>query len=44
LKSTIFCVISKSGSTIETQSQYVFFRKKIQEITGEWKKHFCFVV
>jgi len=44
LKKTMFCVISKSWSTIETQSQYVFFRKQVQSIQSDWKKHFCFVV
>ncbi len=44
IEKTIFCVISKSGTTIETQSQYIFFRKQVQWLTSDWKKHFCFVV
>ena len=44
IEKTLFCFISKSGTTIEPISQYLYFRNKIQEHTGDWKKHFCFVV
>lgn len=43
LKKTLFIVISKSGSTIETLSQYNFFREKILAKNLNLKKHFVFV-
>lgn len=42
---TLFCFISKSGTTIEPSSQYLFFREKCREVCADdWKKHFCFIV
>lgn len=46
LSSTVFNIISKSGETIETISQYVFFKAKYQEQAQDqnqdWSKHFVF--
>jgi glucose-6-phosphate isomerase len=44
IKKTLFCVISKSGNTIETLSEYIFFREKVQRVTLDWKKHFSFIL
>jgi len=44
IRRTLFCFISKSGSTIETLSEYLFFREQVQCVTADWKKHFCFIV
>lgn len=41
---TLFIFISKSGGTIETLSEYLYFREKCKTQTESWKKHFCFVV
>jgi len=41
---TLFLFISKSGGTIETLSEYLYFREKCREETPNWKKHFCFIV
>ncbi len=43
LKETLFIVISKSGGTVETLSQYFYFRKKIEALNLEQKNHFVFV-
>ena len=43
LKSTHFIVISKSGGTIETQSLYKFFLKKIKDAKLKTEKHFTFI-
>ncbi|MTI59116.1 MAG: glucose-6-phosphate isomerase [Firmicutes bacterium] len=42
LKKTVFNVISKSGGTAETMSQYLIARKAVAEVVGEDKveKHF----
>ena len=42
LKQTVFNIISKSGETIETISQYVYFKAKYQELGEAWQKHFVF--
>jgi glucose-6-phosphate isomerase len=42
LKQTVFNIISKSGQTIETISQYVFFKAQLQQQTDDWQKHFVF--
>lgn len=44
LKRTLFCFISKSGSTIETLTEYLYFKEQVQKETQDWKKHFCFIV
>lgn len=44
IKTTLFVFISKSGGTIETLSEYLYFRAKVQEVSSDWKKHFCFIV
>ncbi len=40
---TLFIIISKSGTTIETTSQYKYFRQKIEEKNLEVNKHFVFI-
>ncbi len=42
-KKTLFIIISKSGSTIETSSMFSFFRKKILENNLELKNHFVII-
>lgn len=42
-KKTLFLVITKSGETIETLSQYYYFRKKIEQKKLDPKKHFVFI-
>ena len=44
ISKTLFIFISKSGGTIETLSEYLYFRGQVQEKTSEWKRHFCFIV
>lgn len=40
LKKTLFNVISKSGNTIETMSQWMIVRKRLEEVCGtQWKEH-----
>lgn len=43
LKETLFIVISKSGGTVETVSQYFYFRKKIEVLGLQQKDHFVFI-
>ena len=43
IKKTLFIVISKSGSTIETMSAYKFFKQKAIEKELDLKKHFVFI-
>lgn len=40
---TLFIVITKSGETIETLSQYFYFRKNCEKKKLDIKKHFVFV-
>lgn len=40
---TVFVVISKSGGTIETLSQYFFVRQWLQAKTSQWADHLVFV-
>lgn len=42
-KSTLFFVISKSGETIETLSQFIFFYEKSKEKQLDPKDHFIFI-
>lgn len=43
LKKTLFNVISKSGNTIETMSQWMIVRERLQKMLGdEWKSHVIF--
>jgi glucose-6-phosphate isomerase len=42
-KKTLFIVITKSGETIETLSQYSYFRKNCEKKKLDIKKHFVFV-
>ncbi len=44
IERTLFCFISKSGTTIEPISQYLYFRNLCQKKCDDWKKNFCFVV
>ncbi len=40
LKKTLFNVISKSGNTIETMSQWMIVKKRLEEFCGaSWKEH-----
>lgn len=41
---TLFVFISKSWGTIETLSEYLYFREKSKAVSSNWKKHFCFIV
>lgn len=41
---TLFVFISKSGGTIETLSEYLYFREKCKEKSQDWQKQFCFIV
>ncbi len=44
LEKTFFCVISKSGNTVETLAQFFTFQKKLKSIVGErWKQHFAII-
>ncbi len=43
LKKTLFIVVSKSGETIETLSQYTYFRSKTDKAKLDPKKHFVFI-
>lgn len=43
LEKTLFLVITKSGQTVETISQYLFFREKIIDLGLDIKNHFCVI-
>ncbi len=43
LGETVFCIISKSGETIETISQYVFFKNILMKQVENWNDHFVFI-
>ena len=44
LNKTFFCVISKSGTTIETLTQFFTFKDCLLNVVGEqWKKHFAVI-
>ncbi len=41
LTKTMFCVVSKSGKTTETMTQFFYTQKRCEELLGEsWKEHF----
>lgn len=42
-KKTLFIVTTKSGATLETLTQYFYFRKKIDALKLKAQKHFVFV-
>ncbi len=42
LKDTVFNVITKSGSTAETLSNFFFFLEKLKKETKNWKDHLVF--
>jgi glucose-6-phosphate isomerase len=42
LSETVFNIISKSGETIETISQYLLLKNFVQKATTHWHKHFIF--
>ncbi len=42
-KKTLFIVISKSGTTPESMSQYFYFRKKLEKAKLSVKKHVVFI-
>ena len=44
LKRTIFCIVSKSGDTIETLAQFFAILEKIKSATGKsWAEHFVII-
>lgn len=43
IEDTVFCIISKSGETIETISQYVFLKDVVKKQTEDWAEHFLFI-
>jgi glucose-6-phosphate isomerase len=43
LPETLFIVVSKSGGTIETLSQYFYFREKIEALSLSVQSHFIFI-
>lgn len=43
LKRTLFLVISKSGGTAETVSQFLYFQKQVARKNAAWQKNFVFV-
>ncbi len=47
LTKTVFCIISKSGTTLETMSQYLFFRELFADgdefSERPWREHFMFI-
>ena len=43
LQTTLFIVITKSGGTAETLSQYFYFREKIDSARLDPKEHFVFI-
>ncbi|MDD3144931.1 MAG: glucose-6-phosphate isomerase [Candidatus Gracilibacteria bacterium] len=40
---TLFIIISKSGGTLETISQFQFFKEKVEEKNLDYKKHFVVI-
>ncbi len=44
ISKTLFIFISKSWSTIETLSEYLYFREQVKKISDDWKAQFCFIV
>lgn len=42
-KTTLFLVVTKSGTTPETMSQYFYFRDKVNKKKLDPKKHFVFI-
>lgn len=43
IKKTLFIVVSKSGDTLETLSQFFYFHKKMKDKKLDVKKHFIFI-
>ncbi|MBT3726230.1 hypothetical protein HOG21_00570 [bacterium] len=43
LDKTLFITISKSGSTLETVTQFKFFKDKYAKLSLDYKKHFVVV-
>ncbi|PIZ75347.1 glucose-6-phosphate isomerase [Candidatus Peregrinibacteria bacterium CG_4_10_14_0_2_um_filter_38_24] len=43
IKKTLFIVVSKSGDTLETLSQFFYFQKKVTDKKLDAKKHFIFI-
>jgi len=44
ISKTLFIFISKSGGTIETLSEYLYFREKCRAQNENWQEQFCFIV
>jgi glucose-6-phosphate isomerase len=42
LEETIFNIVSKSGQTVETTAQYIFFKNLYKKNGSDWSKHFVF--
>lgn len=42
LQTTIFNVISKSGGTIETVSNYLYWKNEMRKVAENWADHFIF--
>ncbi|MGM0567694.1 MAG: glucose-6-phosphate isomerase [Elusimicrobiota bacterium] len=42
-KETLFCVITKSGSTAETLTNFFFFLEKLKKKVSNWQDHLVFI-
>lgn len=43
LSKTLFIVITKSGTTPETMSQFLYFQKRVEQTHDDWQENFVFV-
>lgn len=41
---TLFCVISKSGTTVEIHALTTYFMSLLKAHTPNWREHFCYVL
>ncbi len=44
LSKTLFCVISKSGTTVEIHALTTYFMNLTKSRVDKWKEHFCYVL
>ena len=44
LSKTLFCIISKSGTTVEIHALTTYFMNLMKSHTVNWKEHFCYVL
>lgn len=44
LSKTLFCIISKSGTTVEIHALTTYFMNIMKFHTVSWKEHFCYVL